>query len=89
MQGPLDMGRRHPTPKQMLRRPTENQLATLGDKADVAVVGGPDMAIAATMEMAGEGLGCFQVFDLAGSLKTSWTKLGNATNLKLPWVSGI
>ena len=64
-------------------------LATLDNKADVAEVGGPERTIVVTMDIAGGGLDCFQVFDLAGSLETSWTRFDAANNLKLPWESGI
>ena len=82
--------------KQMLRRsvgfsagydlegPLDNLLATLDNKADVAEVGGPERTKVVTMDIAGEGFDCLQVFDLARSLETSWTRLDTANNLKLP-----
>ena len=75
------------TKKQMLRRsvgfsagydlqgPLDNLLATLDNKADVAEVGGPERTKVVTMDIAGEGFDCLQVFDLARSLETSWTRL--------------
>ena len=89
------------TKKQMLRRsvgfsagydlqgPLDNLLATLDNKADVAEVGGPERTKVVTMDIAGEGFDCLQVFDLTRSLETSWTRLDTANNLKLPRESGI
>ena len=46
----------------MLRRPLDNLLATLNNKAVVEEVGGPEVVIVVTMGVAGEGLDFFQVF---------------------------
>ena len=66
-----------------LQGPLDNLLATLDNKADVAEVGEPAGTKVASVDIAGEGFDCLQVFDLDlydRSLETSWTRLDTANN---------
>ena len=75
-----------------LQEPLDNLLEKPDNKADVPEVSVPAGTKVATLNIAGEGFDCLQVFDMDfydRSLETSWTRLEAANNLKLPWESGI
>ena len=70
----------------------DNLLGAPDAKEYADAVGRPAHLSGTSKDLAGQGYDCLQVFDVDfydRSLEKSWTRLDTASNLKLPWESGI